>query len=140
LRGEPITPFKHTQHRPMLYVDIQDVCKSFQSLAASVLNRKPSEQNTSIVNVLSPHPVTIIELARIVRHKFIRLTDGRIRPKIEVIDKGIEPLYTPHDKRLLKVDISKAREILGLGKLIAPSQTIERIIRKRIDLLSHTKK
>lgn len=28
LRGEPITPYKHSMYRPMLYVDIEDVCKA----------------------------------------------------------------------------------------------------------------
>jgi nucleoside-diphosphate-sugar epimerase len=135
-RREPITPFRHTQHRPMLYVDIQDVCRLFQSMATSILNGKSSAQSADMVNLFSPHPVTIIELAKIVQHKFIRLTGGAITPKIQVIDKGLASLYDKRKKRLFKIDISKARKMLGPGDLSTPQDSIERIIRKRIDLRS----
>ncbi len=134
LKGKPITPFKHTQHRPMLYVDIQDVCKAFESFAIKILHGQLAKQRKSakILNLFSPPPVTIIELAQMVRRKVVELTDEKIKPKIMVIDKGVKPMYRPRDKELFKVDTSIARQFLGLEKLTKPDRSIELIIQNRI--------
>lgn len=39
LRGESITPYKHSMYRPMLYVDINDICKAFEIYAKKFLNQ-----------------------------------------------------------------------------------------------------
>jgi len=133
LKGEPMTPFRHTQHRPMLYIDIDDVCNAFESFTAAVLRRKPTQSPLTVVNLAYPRPVTILELARIVRKKLIRLTHQRIVPKINVIDKHLKPLYGPKDARAFRLDVSSAQRFLGLKKLASPEQTIERIIQGRIN-------
>ena len=133
LAGLPMTPFKHTQHRPMIYVDIRDVCKAFESFANKVCDDQTGrERSAKVVDLFASPPVTIIELARIIRRKLIRLTHGRKSPKIKVIDKGIEPLYSPKDKKLIKVDVSEARKFLGLKKLLSPSRSIEQILKNRL--------
>jgi nucleoside-diphosphate-sugar epimerase len=134
LKGEPITPFKETMHRPMLYVDIHDVCKAFESLGTRILNGELMKQGSAaeLVNLAWPSPLTIVELARTVQRSFIKLTDGTIAPKIEVVDKGVKPIYTPRDKQLFKLKISKARKFLGLKKLTSPQESIDRIIANRI--------
>jgi len=38
LKGEPLTPFKHSMYRPMLYVDIRDVVKAFEIYVEKILN------------------------------------------------------------------------------------------------------
>jgi len=82
LNREPMTPFKHTMHRPMLYVDIQDVCKAFESFGTRVLNGELMKQESAEqVNVVWPTPITIVELARMIQKSFIRLTSGTTRPK-----------------------------------------------------------
>jgi len=128
LRGEAITPYKHTQHRPMLYVDIQDVCSAFESLASKTLEGKMQQETPALVNLVSPFPVTVLELARIIRKKVIEITDGRMRSKIRVIDRGIKPVYRPRDKKSLRVDVSKARQLLEPRELTHPEQTIARIV------------
>jgi nucleoside-diphosphate-sugar epimerase len=135
LRGEPMTPFRHTQHRPMLYVDVQDVCKAFTSLAIGALSGRTWKdgEGAKIVNLVYPVPITILELAIIVRKSVIKLTHGRIRPKVKVIDKGMKSMYSASDKNRFKVDVSRARELLGSYKLTSPRRSIERIIKSRID-------
>jgi nucleoside-diphosphate-sugar epimerase len=134
LSGEPITPFRHTQHRPMLYVDIQDVCLAFESFANVILEGRLTEQKlkVEIINLVSPHPITVIELARMIRMRINRLTDGKINPEIKVIDKGVKQIFSPQDKKLFRVDNSKARTFLGSKNLTNPQQSIDRIIRNRI--------
>jgi len=129
LKGEPMTPFRHTQYRPMLYVDIQDVCLAFERLATKILGGR--HETVNVVNLVWPTPITIIDLARIVRTQFFRLTHGQIKATIQVIDKGVKEAYTPTDKKRFTADISKARDLLG-RKLTSPRQSIERIIRQRL--------
>jgi len=65
---EVLTRYRHTQHRPTLYLDIQDACKAFEHLAAKTMNGGIArEGSTEITNLVSPHPATIVELAQIVR-------------------------------------------------------------------------
>lgn len=137
LKDEPMTPFKDTQHRPMLYVNIRDVCNAFESFAVRILDGKLVKQDEapSTVNLVFPAPVTIIELARMVRTSVIRLSDGRKTPRINVIDRGIKPVYAAGAKRRIKVDITKARNLLGLRKLMSPKESIEQIVAGRLNSL-----
>jgi len=130
LNGEPMTPFKHTQYRSMLYVDIQDVCAAFENLATRIINGKQGTAN--VVNLVWPTPMTIIDLARIVRTELVKLTHDQIKARIQVIDKGVKPAYTLTDKKRFTVDISKARDLLGPRKLTSPQQSIERILPQRL--------
>lgn len=129
LRGEPITPFKHTQHRPMLYVDIRDVCRGYEVLASEILDGTSLVGSARLVNLLSPTPLTVIEVARVVQEKIIKATLGRTRPQIKLIDQGIKQLYTPTDKKLLRVDVTKARQLLKPGQPINARQSIDRLIK-----------
>ena len=138
LKGESITPYKHSMYRPMLYVDINDICKAFEIYAKKILNgevEKGANSLSHIVNVYYPEPVTILELAEIVRDAIIEYTNGRIQPPIEIVDKGIPPLFSIEDKEKIKVDMSKAKEFLGLTKLINPRESIKRIVRYRAEKL-----
>jgi nucleoside-diphosphate-sugar epimerase len=133
LKREPMTPYRHTQHRPMLYVDINDVCKGFELFAKKILrNELAKGEATHIVNLVSPPPITIIGLARIVRAKFISVSNGEYHPRISVVDKGIEPLYAAEDSRRFRVDASNVYRLLRLKRLTTPSESIERIVRNRL--------
>lgn len=133
LRGEPITPYKHTLHRTMLYVDIQDVCKAVTAFCEIMINNNMRETAAKVLNLVSPYPITIIELAEIVQKRVTELTNGRLKPRIEIIDKGINQLYSAEDKGAFKVDISRVREFLGLEELIHPLESVDRIIRTRLE-------
>jgi len=134
LKGLPITPYKHSMHRPMLYVDIRDVCRAFESFANKILNGEVAIENNSlhhIVNVVYPEPVTIIELAEMVKAAITQLTDGKVCPQIEIVDKGSPSLFSQCDKNKFKVDVDKAVKYLGLKRFISPEESIEYIARRR---------
>ena len=135
LLGEPITPFRHSMHRPMLYVDIRDICKAYEIYASNILNGECKKEENSlahIVNVYYPRPMTILNLAEIVRKLIINLTDGKVRPKIEILDKGIPPLFKEDDKNRIRVSIEKAKKLLGLEKLRSPEESLKEIIRLQL--------
>jgi len=134
LKGEPITPYKHSMYRPMLYVDVGDVCKAFERFARKILNGVIEETRDSlshIVNVYYPEPITILELAEIVRDVVVKLTNGKVNPKIEIIDRGKPALFTEEDKDKIKVDLTKAK-LLDLERLTSPKESINRLIRLRL--------
>jgi UDP-glucose 4-epimerase len=134
LNGLPITPYKHSMHRPMLYVDIRDICRAFESFINKILSGEVVEDNDSlhhIVNVMYPEPVTIIELAEMVKSTITKLTKGKISPQIEVVDKGLPSLFSQYDKKQFKVNINKAIKLLGLKRLISPKKSIEYIAKKK---------
>lgn len=138
LRGKPITPFKHSMFRPMLYVDINDVCRAFEKFAIKILNDNWSVKCNSlfhIFNVFYPRVITIFELAKMVKDVILKCSRGKIKPKIEVIDKGEPFLFPECDKKKIKVDISKALKFLKLGKLKTPRESIENIVKARINTI-----
>jgi len=137
IKGEPITPYSHSMHRPMLYVGITDVCKSFETFAKKILNGEVSKDEGSlghIINLVWPKPITIIELAQIVKDAVTKYSRNRIKPQIKTIDTGKPNLYSPKDKERLKVDLTRAREFLGIKEMMSPEQSIAQIIKKRLEI------
>jgi UDP-glucose 4-epimerase len=135
LRGETITPYKHSMYRPMFYVDIKDVCQAYERFAIKILNgevKKGGNSLAHIVNVYYPSPITILELAQIVQKTVIKLTSNAIQPKIEIVDTGQKPLFREEDKNRIKVNIKKAIDFLGLSRLKSPEESIEEIVMKRL--------
>jgi UDP-glucose 4-epimerase len=78
-----------------------------------------------------PEPVTVIELAEMVKATIEELTDGKVSPQIEVIDEGLPSLFSQYDKNKFKVDIDKAIKLLGLKSLISPKESIRYIARRK---------
>jgi len=136
LQGKPLTPFKHSMHRPMLYVDVNDVCKAFEVYAQKILSREIQKGKASLSNVVNfwwPKPITILELAEIIRDATIKHSKGKIKPKIEIIDQGLPTLLTPKEKTQIKVDLSKAKQLFGLKKMTNPKETIEKLVKEKIE-------
>lgn len=134
LKGEPITPYKHSIYRPMFYVDIGDVCRAFEAYATKVLNNEISKGEGSlahVVNLYYPEPVTILELANLVKDHIIKCSKGKISPEVKIVDTGQPSPFTAKDKELINVDISKATSFLRLGKLTSPKESIGKIIESR---------
>jgi len=135
LRGEALTPYDHSMHRPMLYVDVQDVCRAFRSYAQKILNNQVQTSGNSlghVVNVYYPEPTTILELAEIVKQSVMKCTNGRMKPEFRIVKTGQPSLFTPQDKQQIRVDITKAKEFLGLERLASPSESIDRIVSSRV--------
>jgi len=136
LKGEPLTPYSHSMYRPMLYVDVEDICHAFEIYAKKILCSKVKNDGdslTHIINVYYPKPITILELAKMVKENIAQCTNGRLNPEIKTIDKGIPSPFTEDNAKQIKVDISKARKILGLRKLKSTNQSIEKIIKQRMN-------
>ena len=135
LRGEALTPYKHSMYRPMLYVDIKDVCRAFENFAKKILGNKTEyEKNgtTYIVNLFWPYPITILDLAYLIMETIIKQSNGKIRPNIEIMETEEQGTNNPEDKELLKVDITNTKKLLNLTQLTDPAQTIERIVKHKI--------
>jgi len=87
---------------------------------------------SNVVNLYWPEPITILELARMVKDAVIKYSGGKIRPGIEVVDTGESTLFTPEDKDLIKVDVSKVKSFLGLERMTDPKETIEKLVKEKL--------
>jgi len=136
LKGETITPYKHSMYRPMLYVYIGDICKAFERFALKILEddvKKESNSLAHIVNIYYPKSITILELAETVQKTIIKHTQNTLIPAIEIVDTGQTYLFNKNDKKQIKVDISKAINFLSLNRLKSHEKTIDDIVKKRIE-------
>jgi len=135
LKGESITPYKHSMHRPMLYADIKDVCRTFKTYLLKMVNNTTNTAAMNlprIVNLCWREPITIIELANTIKETIVKLTKKQVNPRIEVIDKQKPVLFTPEDKKKIRVDQSKLGQIISLRELVSPRESVERIVQSRI--------
>ena len=134
-KGKPLTPFKHSMFRPMLYVDIDDICEAYEKFARKILADDMEKKGNSlahIFNVYYPEPVTIIELADIVQKAIVQYSHGKIKSQIEVIDKGQPAAFNEEDKKLIKVDVGKAIKGLELGRIKSPKETIGKLVAAKV--------
>jgi nucleoside-diphosphate-sugar epimerase len=135
LKGKPLTPFKHSMFRSMLYVDINDICKAYETFARKILENDVKKEENSlahIFNVYYPEPVTIIELAEIAKEAIVKYSKGKIKPEINVVDTSQPSMFNENDKNLIKVDASKAVNFLEIERLKSPKESMEDIIRSKI--------
>lgn len=140
LRGETITPYKHSMYRPMLYVDIDDVCRAYERFTLKIINGELGKARNSlahIINLYYPEPITILGLAEIVKETIVKYTKEKISPRIEIVDRGKPALFTKEDKDKVKVDVTKAMNLLGFKRLISPRESIEKIIKSRLGTSNH---
>lgn len=135
LSGEPLTPFKQSMYRPMLYVDICDVCEAYGRFAKKILNDETPKEGTSlahVVNLWYPEPITIIDLANITREAIIEYTKGEIQPRVEIVDNGQQILFEAEDKMKIKVDVSRVTSFLAMDKLKDPTTSMKELVRSAI--------
>jgi len=135
LSGKPITPFKHSMHRPMFYVNLDDIMKAYDALARRIVNGQLQNSGKSldhVINVYYPEPITILELAETVRKAVINHSHKRILPQIQVVDIGKEIIYTENEKTRLTANLNKALTLLNIEGFKNPRESIEQLIRNRI--------
>ena len=133
IKGQAITPFKDSMHRPMLYVDIMDVKKAIYNYAVEIIDSKiPHGRSIDhIYNLMHPEPITILELAHLIKSLIVEISKGKINPPVEIIDRGVPALFSAEDKHKIKVNVEKTIKELGIEKLIHPKETLRRLIAKR---------
>jgi UDP-glucose 4-epimerase len=129
LSGKPLTPYKHSMYRPMLFVDIEDVCKAYEVVVSRVLEGGLRGAN-NVYNIVYPEPVTIIELAEYIKQIVYEETGGRINPPIEIVDKGLPSAFTLEDKHRFQVKIDRVRDVLGLKYLKNPIESLRTLIKE----------
>ena len=126
LSGKPITPYKHSMYRPMFYVSIDDICKVVDRIISFAIGGKKLKYK--IFNVFYPEPITILQLAELVKEAVIKITDGKIIPEIKVIDKGVEMQFTEEAPKSVKGNIERLKEELGIKELSKPSEMIFKLV------------
>ena len=135
LNNQSITPYRHSMHRPMLFVDESDICLAYERLLEILLNKKPVEIGdilSNIINVYYPVPTTVFELAEIVQKTIIELSLGGLSPQIEIVDKGSPLLFSTNEKNNIKVSVDKAKKILKMENFTSPRDSIRKIVKKRL--------
>lgn len=135
LANKALTPYKHSMHRPMLFVDVDDICMAYEVFAKKIINgelKKTDNSLAHIVNVYYPQPVTILDLAGIVQTSIIKCTNGQVKPQINIVDQGKPSLFNEEDKNHITVDIAKGRKLLGRKRLTNPTESIEKIVKNRL--------
>ncbi|MGE5637574.1 MAG: NAD-dependent epimerase/dehydratase family protein, partial [Chloroflexota bacterium] len=134
LAGKTLTPFKHSMYRPMLYVDVADVCTAFKMYARKIIDGEVAENENSlahIVNLYWPTPITVFDLAKAVSEATTKLTQGKIQPKIEIIDNGLPVLFEENDKLKMRANTDKINQFLGITSMTDPYTTLEKLIAKK---------
>jgi nucleoside-diphosphate-sugar epimerase len=135
LNSKSLTPYKHSMFRPMLYVDIDDICIAYENFVRKIMTGDMEKKGNSLAhvfNVYYPEPITIIELAEIAKEAIIKYSDGKIQPEIKVVDTGHPDMFNENDKKSIKVDVSKVLNALELKKLKSPSKSIEDVVKSKI--------
>jgi nucleoside-diphosphate-sugar epimerase len=128
LSGKPLTPYKHSMYRPMLCVDVEDVCKAYEVVVGKVSEGGLRGVN-NVFNIVYPEPVTVIELAEYVKQIVYEETSGKINPSIEVVDKGLPSAFIPDDKNRFQVKIDRVRDALDLKYLKNPIESLRALIK-----------
>jgi nucleoside-diphosphate-sugar epimerase len=134
LAGQSLTPYRHSMHRPMLYIDRRDVGVALEKLAKKILEGRVEKGENSLEHVANfcyPEPVTILELAHIIRNSIIRRSNRAILPSIEIIETN-DMFVQANPKVKIHADLSKAARLLGVSRLRSPQQSIDEIIKVRL--------
>lgn len=129
IRSNPLTPYRSSMHRPMLYVDERDIQKGFTNLASRILG---GENVGGIYDLFFPLPTTILELARTVKEAVARHTGGKTDPPIEIVEDEAITLYQPSDKEEFRIDIHQSLKALRLERLRHPEESIDRIVLSKL--------
>lgn len=132
INNKPITPYSHSAYRPMLYVDIRDVCTSFYLFSKKIFEAKNPQSLSTSINLCWPKPITIIELAELVKKTVAGLTNNMLNPEVKIVETGQLPIYSKSSAKGFRVNVEKAKSFLGMRKLTSPKASLSRIIRKRL--------
>lgn len=133
--GKPLTPYKNSMYRPMLYVDIDDICKAYEIFARKIIDgnlKKDGNSMAHIFNVYYPEPITIIQLAEITKEILTEESNGKINPEIKIVETGQPSVFKEDDKNQIEVDTNKALKFLEIEKLKSPKESMEQLVKSRL--------
>jgi UDP-glucose 4-epimerase len=135
LSGKPLTPFRHSLYRPMLYVAVEDVCLATQCIAEKILTYDTDQRTGSperIVNIYYPKPITILDVARIVSGAVVKYSAEKITPRIEICCTGSPILFDELSTRQITVDTTRVERLLSPVRLKNPKEVIEGLVKARL--------
>ena len=143
LAGDDVTPYKHSMNKPMFFVSMNDVCKSFKSFIDYILtkDKKNIPKVDHTFNLMYPTSMKIIDLANSIIDSVKKNSNGKILPKLSIVDLGIEGIDSQiqHQARAMtQIDISKINEYLNISSLTKPEDVIDQIIRSRLDKMDES--
>jgi UDP-glucose 4-epimerase len=134
LGGKPLTPFTHSMYRPILYVDINDVCLAYENFAKKIIEESCIKKNNSldhVYNLFWPKPINVYDMAVLIQNSISKVSKRRIQPEIVITNTNQSTSYHEDDKKLMKVNISKALNEFNIKKLKSPKESIEAIVGSR---------
>ena len=76
---------------------------------------------------------SIIDLANSIIDSVKKNSNGKILPKLSIVDLGIEETDSQIVEKSAQIDISKIKECLNISSLTKPEDVIDQIIRSRLD-------
>jgi nucleoside-diphosphate-sugar epimerase len=125
-------------NKSMFFISMNDVCKSFKSFIDYILtkDKKNIGDVDHIFNLAYPTPVKIIDLANSIIDSVKKNSNGKILPKLSIVDLGIEEIDSQIQHQvsdMAQIDISKINEYLNISSLTKPEDVIDQIIRSRLD-------
>ncbi len=132
LEGKPITPYRHSLNRPMLYVDVGDVCKAYEGFVEGIITGRINKRQGGldhVANVCWPKSLTLIDVARIVKEEVFKATRGRVSASIQIMDTKEPSLHGTGRGRPTTVGVERARKILGLTRMTNPRESIRKLVR-----------
>jgi len=117
LTEKPITPFKSSMYRPMLYVDVDDAVGAVRKMIDVV------DKKCEIVHIGNVKPITIEELAHLVKKI------SKSNSEVKIVDDGKED-FKKDDKEWCGLDLTRMKRVLGIDKLIKYEDTFNGLIKK----------
>ena len=140
LAGDDVTPYKHSMNKPMFFVSMNDVCKSFKSFIDYILtkDKKNIGDVDHIFNLMYPTSMKIIDLANSIIDSVKKNSNGKILPKLSIVDLGIEETDSQIVEKSAQIDISKIKECLNISSLTKPEDVVDQIIRSRLDKMDES--
>jgi len=114
-------------------VAIEDVCKAFHARVERIVDGETGTAASArhVFNLFYPEPITILELAELIRDAVILHTDGGVNPEIKVVDKGLHVLFGPENKHSMRTDVSDLNSLLNVSKMKSPKEAIFEIVKGR---------
>ena len=140
LAGDEVTPYKHSMNRPMFFVSMNDVCQSFKSFIDYILmkDKKNIGNVDHIFNLAYPTPMKIIDLANSIIDSVKKNSNGKISPKLSIVDMGVEETHSQIVDKSVQLDISRINEYLNISSLTKPEDVIDQIIKSRLDKMDES--
>ncbi len=133
LSGQNISIYKHSQDKMMAFTTISDICKVVKQLIELILSNPKfsNESENHILNLVYPKSYTITQIGNFVKESIVLHSEGKINPKVEIIDKGIPETKEKKLKELV-YDLTKIQKILKINNFISPKTAIDEIIKLRL--------